>query len=504
MFSLKLKELLSLLNKNALNTKTYLPCHTKSYDLEIKRLVSDSRKVELGDIFACVTGDHFDGHNFAKSAVESGASALICERQLDINIPQIICDDVRRNMGIIASLLYQTPVEKLLMFGLTGTNGKTTTSFMLKSILEYVGIKTGLLGTIYYDDGRVKVCAEQTTPEASDLQEWLCKMLKNECRACVMEVSSHALVQGRVEGILYDRVGFSNLTVDHLDYHESMESYFLSKKILFDSYTKNEWKGIVNLDDEYGKRIINEFSENIISFGTKESAADFFAVYISASIHGTDVEITTPNKNKAYNVRLPLLGDYNIHNALQALAMAYSIGIDEEKAIAGLLNMEQIPGRLERYIIKGMGSCVIDFAHSPDSLENVLTTLRAVCEGNLHVVFGAGGDRDKTKRPLMGEIATKLADRVIITSDNPRSEDPATIASEVEVGARKHSDNYRVIVDRREAIAEGLRGLSNNDVLLLAGRGHEPFQILKDGAIPFLDRDELFAWCEKHNKEVYR
>lgn len=503
MFNLKLNELLILLNKNVLITKVYFPCSVTSSNPEINMLVSDSRKVKPGDIFACVIGDHFDGHDYAKSAVESGASVLICEQQLDLNVPQIICNDVRRNMGIIASLLYETPVDKLAMIGLTGTNGKTTTAFMLKSILEYAAIKSGLLGTIYYDDGNIRVCAEQTTPEASDLQQWLYRMVKNECEVCVMEVSSHALDQGRVEGVLYDRVGFSNLTVDHLDYHKNMEQYYLSKKKLFNDYTRNKWKAVVNIDDEYGKRIINELNGNVITFGTKDEAADFFAVIKGTSIHGMDVEIRFPNKDKIFKVRLPLLGDYNIHNALQALAIAWSIGIDEDKVIAGLVNMKQIPGRLERYMIKGMGSCVIDFAHSPDSLEKVLTTLRSTCRGKLHVVFGAGGDRDKTKRPLMGEVAARLADRVIITSDNPRSEDPAVITSEIELGAKKYSNNYSVVVNRREAIAEGLNGLLNNDVLLLAGRGHERFQICKEGAIPFLDKDELFSWCAKQKRKVH-
>ena len=500
---MKLNQLINLINENSLISHVCFPPYVEDNNPEIYKLVSDSRKAKPGTIFACVVGEHFDGHDYAKAAIASGASALLCERELELNVPQIICSDIRRNMGIVSSLIYETPIDKLTMIGLTGTNGKTTTTFMLKSILKNAGMKTGLLGTIYYDDGNVVVDAEQTTPEASDLQYWLARMVKNKCEACIMEVSSHAIVQGRIEGVLYDRVGFSNLTVDHLDYHEDMEQYFLAKKKLFDSYVRNNWKAAVNVDDEYGKRLIKEFCGRVVTFGTKDKSADFLAVINNMSINGMEVGIKTPNNEKLIQIQLPVLGDYNIHNALEALAIAWTLNIDDEVALKGLVNMKQIPGRLERYIIQDKGSCVIDFAHSPDSLEKVLVTLRAVCKGKLHVVFGAGGDRDKTKRPIMGELATKLADKVIITSDNPRSEKPSEITSEIEVGAKKYSDNYRVVVDRREAIAEGLKGIADNDVLLIAGRGPERFQIVKEGPLPFLDKDVVFDWCAKNKIEVH-
>ncbi len=500
---MKLKKLLAQLEKSTLNIKVYVPASVIDPDeIDIITLVSDSRKSAPGTLFACVKGDHSDGHDYAERAVSAGSTVLLCEHKLDIAVPQIICPDVRRNMGTVASLLYDSPLSKLTMIAITGTNGKTTSTFMTKSILENIGIKTGLLGTIYYEDGNEVEDAEHTTPEGSDLQQWLYRMVGNGCSACVMETSSHAIVQGRLEGALYDRAGFTNLTVDHLDYHGDMESYYKAKKTLFENYMRNNWRAAVNIDDEYGARLFKELGYRAVSFGIKDSSAMFYATIKGTSIEGMDVEIKTPDSDIPEAARLPLLGEYNILNALQALSLAWTLGICTRTALGGLVKMKQVPGRLERYMISGTGSCVIDFAHSPDGLEKVLTALRSVCKGKLYVVFGAGGDRDKTKRPLMGEIATRLADSVIITSDNPRSEDPDVITYEIEAGAKKHSTEYKVIVDRKSAIFEGLSRIKPNDILLIAGKGPERFQILKNGPVPFLDKNVVFEWCSLNNKEV--
>ena len=500
---MRFKELWALLEKNRFEAKVYVPEKVKDDNPDIRLLVSDSRLAEPGTIFACVSGGHADGHDFAQKAVEHGSCAIMCEHEMDLPVPQIICSDIRRNMGVAASIIYGEPLGKLTMVAITGTNGKTTSTFMLKSILENAGIKTGLLGTVYYDDGDVVEDAVHTTPEASDLQFWLSRMAANGCKACIMETSSHSIVQGRIEGVLYDRGGFTNLSVDHLDYHGDMENYYLAKKTLFDKYMRNNWKASVNIDDKYGKRLYAELGKHAVSFAMEDTTADFFAEIKGTSIEGMDVLIKTPDHSAPVSVRLPLLGEYNAHNALQALSLAWTLGIRNGTAIDGLVNMKQVPGRLERYMISGGGSCVIDFAHSPDGLEKVLTALRPVCKGNLYVVFGAGGDRDKTKRPLMGEIATRIADRVIITSDNPRSEDPATITKEIEAGALKHKTEYKIIVDRREAIYEGLSMIEENDILLIAGKGPERYQILKDGPIPFLDKDVLHVWCRLNGKEAH-
>ncbi len=500
---MKMSELLSKLEKTDLKYRLLLPeNHDPLNDPEITQLVSDSRKVVPGSIFACVRGEHADGHEYAERALNSGASVMLCERGMILDVPQIIAEDIRRNMGVVASILYEEPSKKLTMIALTGTNGKTTSTFMTKSILDHAGIKTGLLGTVCYDDGDSVEDAEHTTPEGSDLQSWLQRMVRNGCGACVMETSSHAIVQGRIEGVLFDRGGFTNLTVDHLDFHKDMESYFSAKKTLFEKYMRNNWMASVNIDDPYGARLFCELGPKAISYGTRERSARFFAEVKGTSIEGMDVEILTPDSSLPIASRLPLLGGYNIMNALQALSVCWSLGVRDKTAIEGLLGMKQVPGRLERYLISGSGTCVIDFAHSPDSLEKVLGTLRDVCKGKLLVVFGAGGDRDKTKRPIMGEIAAKLADSVIITSDNPRSEDPEVIVSEIETGAKKYSQEYSRIVDRRSAIREGLKRTGPEDILLVAGKGPEPYQILKDGPIPFLDKNVMLEWCREQSKEV--
>ena len=500
---MKVSELLAKLEKTDLNYKLFLPNKlTSESDPEITQLVSDSRKALPGSIFACVKGDHTDGHDYAEKAFKLGTSALLCERKLDLQVPQIISKDIRRNMGAVASILYDEPIKKLTMIALTGTNGKTTSTFMIKSILEHSGIKTGLLGTIYYDDGDSFTEAEHTTPEGSDLQYWLSRMVKNGCAACVMETSSHAIFQGRIDGVLFDRSGFTNLSVDHLDFHKDMESYFSAKKMLFEKYMRNNWSAAVNIDDSYGLRLFNELGNKAISYGTKDKSSKFFAEIKGTSIEGMDVEILTPDSKIPIAARLPLLGEYNILNALQALSICWSLGVRDKVAIEGLLEMKQVPGRLERYLISGSGTCVIDFAHSPDSLEKVLTTLRSVCKGKLFTVFGAGGDRDKTKRPIMGAIAARLSDDIIITSDNPRSEDPDVIISEIEVGAKEHTTKYKCISDRKSAIFEGLEKIGPEDILLIAGKGPEPYQILKDGPIPFLDKNVMFEWCKENGKEV--
>lgn len=502
-FRMRIDKLIEKLEKSGLEHTVWLPEEWGPNNFaEITQLISDSRKTGPGSLFACVKGEHSDGHDYAEKAYRSGAAMLLCEHKLDLPVPQIISKEIRRNMGVVASLLYDEPAKKLTMIALTGTNGKTTSTFMTKSILENSGIKTGLLGTIYYDDGDSAADAEHTTPEGSDLQNWLDRMVKNGCRACVMETSSHAVVQGRIEGVQFDRGGFTNLTVDHLDFHGDMESYYLAKKMLFEKYMRNNWIAAVNIDDNYGMRLFSELGSNAISYGTKDRSSKFFAEIRKTSAEGMDVAITTPDSKIPVTSRLPLLGEYNILNALQALSLSWSLGVHDKAGLEGLIMMKQVPGRLERYLIPGSGTCVIDFAHSPDSLEKVLKTLRSVCNGRLAVVFGAGGDRDKTKRPLMGEIAARLADSVIITSDNPRSEDPDVIVSEIETGARKHSQEYKRIVDRKSAIFEGLEMSGPDDILLIAGKGPEPYQILKDGPIPFLDRDVMLEWCRAKGKEV--
>lgn len=498
---MKLSCLVSLLEKNLLDVKVYSGDNPDRLSLtEVKNLASDSRKVVKGSIFACVEGEHSDGHDYAQSVISLGATALLCERRLDVDIPQLIFPDVRKNMGKVASLLYGDPASKLKMIGITGTNGKTTSTFMTKSILENAGLKTGLLGTVWCDDGVIKEDAEHTTPEGSDLQLWLSRMVSNGCDVCVMEASSHAISQGRMNGVLFDRAGFTNLTVDHLNYHKDMESYFEAKEVLFKKYMRGAWAAAVNIDDLYGARLYKDFGNSTLSYSLFDINADFFAAIKKTSVEGMEVEIKTPDPKSPFIAKLPLIGVYNVMNALQALSLSWTLGIEHDVAFEGLSKMRQVPGRLERYLIDGGGTCVIDFAHNPDGLEKILTALRSVCDGKLSVVFGASGESDTSKRPMMGEVASRIADHVIISSDNPRSEDPSVIAKEVLLGAKKNSAECSVIIDREEAVDFGLGRLKSGDILLLAGKGPETYQILKEGPVTYSDKDAMDGWCRENGR----
>ncbi len=500
---MRLSSLVSLLEKGPLDVRIHGASDPEHFLLtEVDNLVSDSRKVTKGSIFACVEGEHSDGHDFAHAALSLGAAALLCEHPLnDIDIPQLICPDVRRNMGRVASMLYSEPVSRLKMVGITGTNGKTTSTFMTKSILENSGIKTGLLGTVWCDDGVLKEDAEHTTPEGSDLQAWLHRMVSNGCSTCVMEASSHAISQGRINGVLYDRAGFTNLTVDHLNYHLDMGSYFEAKNSLFKNYMRGDWSAAVNLDDPYGDRLYRQLGKRCVGYSLINKGADFSAYVKKASVEGMDVEIITPDQRSATETKLPLIGVYNVMNALQALSLSWTLGIGREAALEGLVKMRQVPGRLERYLIEKSGTCVIDFAHNPDGLEKILTALRSICDGKLTVVFGASGESDISKRPLMGETASRIADRVIISSDNPKSEDPNSIASEILSGAKKHAAECSIIIDRGKAVDNGLENLKSGDILLLAGKGPESTQILKEGPVVYSDKSAMEAWCSKMGKK---
>ncbi len=499
---MKLNYLISLLEKSTLDISVRCGSDQGSPDsAEVKELVSDSRKSSEGSIFACVAGEHTDGHDFAAAAISSGASALLCERPLDTDVPQIICKDVRRNMGRIASLLYGEPASKLKMIVMTGTNGKTTSTFMTRSVLREAGIKAGLLGTVWCDDGAVTEDAEHTTPEGSDLQLWLSRMVKNGCEACVMEASSHAISQGRIDGVLFDRAGFTNLTVDHLNYHKDMESYFEAKKGLFKNYMRSGWSASVNIDDPYCARIFREYGGQCLGYSLFDSSADFCAFIKKVSAEGMEVDIKVPERKDPLKAWLPLIGVYNVMNAMQALSLCLSMDVPHHAALEGLRKMEQVPGRLERYLIEESGTCVIDFAHNPDGLEKILTALRSVCDGKMTVVFGAGGESDKSKRPLMGEVASRIADHVIISSDNPKSEDPYQIAAEILQGAEKHPARRTVIIDREKAVSFGLDGLSKGDILLLAGKGPESYQIVKEGPVPYSDMEAMASWCRRNGKK---
>lgn len=496
------KKLAEAAEKLPIKVTSYIPEGVDADRAEIKGIVCDSRKAAPGLMFAATKGGHTDAHTLIPSAAEKGACAVLCEHRVDYPVCQLITEDVRAAMGYIGSEIFGDPSGKMTMIALTGTNGKTTSTFMTKSILEHAGIKTGLMGTIIYDDGKTVEEAEHTTPEGADLQTLLDRMVQNGCSACVMETSSHSISQGRINGITFDRAGFTNLTLEHLDFHKTMENYFLAKKTLFDKYMRGNWKACVNIDDAYGVRLREEIGSHAVTYSMTDEGADFWASIKHISVAGLDIEIKTPDLQRAVSVRLPVLGAYNVSNALQALSIAWSLGISSKSAMEALEKMPQVPGRLERYHIAGGGSCVIDFAHSSDGLEKVLTAVRPICEKKLVVVFGAGGDRDRTKRPVMGEIASRLGDYVIVTSDNPRSEDPVSIMKEIEPGVKEHDTPYIMIPDRREAIYAGLDHIEAGDIVVIAGRGPETHQILKDGPIPLVDKEIMLDWLTLRGREI--
>jgi UDP-N-acetylmuramyl-tripeptide synthetase len=378
------------------------------------------------------------------------------------------------------------------MVGLTGTNGKTTTSYLLESIFTAAGWPTGVLGTINYRFQNESIPAPNTTPFASDLQRFLAHLVERGAQACAMEVSSHALALGRVEDVEFDTAVFTNLTQDHLDFHVTMEAYAAAKEKLFESLgaasTKKYPKGaVINADDPWAGEFAAHSAAPVLKYRL-QGPADFYAKSLVCDASLSRFELCTPRGSRP--VRFPLLGDYNVMNALAAAAAAMNQGVDLDKIVAGLEGIQGVPGRMERLVSRTGFTVVIDYAHTEDALRQVMTTLRKLKPNRLITLFGCGGDRDRTKRPLMGEAAAQLSDEVIVTSDNPRSEDPARIALDVEVGLRRvRSGHYQIILEREEAIARAFALAQPGDIVLIAGKGHERVQILADRTVPFDDRE---------------
>lgn len=438
-------------------------------DVEISGLAYASDRVQPGTLFFCVPGFRADGHDFAPKAVEAGAAALVAERPLGLGVPEVVVESVRAAMGPAAARFYGDPTVELKVVGITGTNGKTTTAFLVRALLEKAGIQTGLLGTVKSVIGGAEEEGERTTPEAVDLQATFRRMLDAGDRACAMEVSSHALALGRAQGIRFACRVFTNLTQDHLDFHADMEDYFAAKRLLFE---RGDGPAIVNVGDPYGARIAAEVP------GTTTFAldgGDYRANGVTFDASGSRFACRGPDEE--VELAMPLPGPFNVENALAAIAAARTLGVPWEAIRKGLARAPRVPGRFEP-VDEGQDFAVlVDYAHTPDSLENVLKAAREVTSNRLHVVFGAGGDRDRGKRPLMGEVAARLADRVIVTSDNPRSEDPEAIIEEILRGA----GNLPHDADRRAAIAAAIRAAQPGDVVVIAGKGHEQGQEFEDG-----------------------
>jgi UDP-N-acetylmuramoyl-L-alanyl-D-glutamate--2,6-diaminopimelate ligase len=457
-------------------------------EVEITDLAYESSRVRPGTLFFCVQGMRSDGHEFAPDAVEHGASALVVEHELDLPVPQVVASDARAAMAPVAARLWGDPTADLTVAGITGTNGKTTTAFLLRGILEAEGMQTGLLGTVKRIVGAREEEVVRTTPEAIDLQAVFRRMLDGGDEACVMEVSSHALALGRSVGIRFDVKVFTNLTQDHLDFHSDMEDYFVAKRRLFTSGSPGA--AVINADDRYGRRLIDELragEAELLTFSPGGGEADLVAADVEFDAGGTRFRCLGAAGEA--RVEMPLPGHFNVENALAALATGIALGVPIERGAAALSGADRVPGRFESLDEGQPFTVLVDYAHTPDSLENVLRAARRITEGRLICVFGCGGDRDREKRPLMGGIGAELSDVCIVTSDNPRSEHPDAIISEI-LGGIADREAVRVEPDRRAAIALALDSARAGDTVVIAGKGHEQGQEFEAGRkVPFDDRE---------------
>jgi UDP-N-acetylmuramoyl-L-alanyl-D-glutamate--2,6-diaminopimelate ligase len=458
-------------------------------DLEILGVKDDSRKVRKGDLFIARPGTKTDGGEFILDAANKGAVAVITQAKLEKSpLPQILVKDAAAVSSILAHLYHGEPSRKLKVIGVTGTNGKTTTTYLVRHLLAKAKQRCGLIGTVEIDDGASKRESEMTTPGAIDVAELMAAMRDNGCRACMMETSSHALHQGRVAGVRFAGAGFTNLTGDHLDYHGNMDAYAEAKAILF-AGLDDDAKAIVNSDEEASKRMIRDCSANVVTFGMK-SDADYRATDIAITSNGTNFVLVTPDGRA--EVQMSLIGRHNIENALCAAALvSETFGLSVHQIAAGLRDAVGAPGRLQAVRVGQPFAVLVDYAHTDDAMENVLSALRPITRGTLRILFGCGGDRDRTKRPRMARTAVSIADAVYITSDNPRTEDPNFIISQILEGIPKNNRKPVIVEpDRRRAIERIIADAQPNDVVLLAGKGHENYQILGKTKHHFDDVEE--------------
>ena len=450
--------------------------------VDVKSLAYDSRRVEPGALFFCVPGEKVDGHRFAAAAVEAGAVGLVVERALGLGVAEVVVGDARAAMAPLAARFWGDPTGELKVVGVTGTNGKTTTAFLVREILEAAGVRCGLLGTVKQVVGGVEEEVERTTPEAIDLQAVFRRMLDGGDRACAMEASSHALALRRCDAIHFDVALFTNLTQDHLDFHGGMEDYFQAKRLLFEMGPE---VSIVNADDPFGRRLAAEIG--CLTCSAEGGGADFAARGVSFDAAGAGFTVRGPAGETAVRTALP--GHFNVANALGAFAAATALGVGPDAVAAGLARASRAPGRFEPIDEGQPFAVLVDYAHTPDSLESVLRAARRLTEGRLIAVFGAGGDRDRAKRPKMGRAGAELSDLAIVTSDNPRSEAPEAIVAEVLAGIDGR-EGVEVETDRRAAIALALGRARPGDTVVIAGKGHEQGQELENGRrVPFDDRE---------------
>lgn len=445
---------------------------------EISKIVYDSRLVTANSIFIAIKGYNTDGHNFIIDAINKGAEAVILDNNnvvpeevfIHRNVTKILVKDTRIALAELSKGFYKNPSSKIQLIGITGTNGKTTTSWLIKNIFDYYGIKSGLMGTIANYIGEIKLESKLTTPESSDLNNLLSQMISNDCKYAAMEVSSHSLYLNRTYGLDFKFAVFTNITIDHLDFHKTFDNYLNAKKILFDRLQADA-VAVINIDDEKSNSVVKNCKAKIISFGQNPSA-DYLISNIIFDFNGT--KFSLQHNDESFNIQLPLIGEFNAYNAAAAFIVSHQAGLSTERILNGLRNSSHVPGRFE-VIGNENKKVIVDYSHTPDSLEKAILSLRKLSGQNkITTVFGCGGDRDKSKRPIMGRIASELSDKVIVTSDNPRTENPLSIINEIVKGISK--DNYSIIENREEAIKTAIQSAEDFSAILIAGKGHENYQ----------------------------
>lgn len=468
--------------------KVSLQATSGDMNIPIEKVCFDSRKLETGDLFVAVRGTQIDGHKFIQSAIEKGASAIVSEEEIipSENVTLIQTERSSKALGIIASNYYGNPSSKLKLIGVTGTNGKTTIVTLLYNLFRKLGYNTGLLSTILNKINNEEIASTHTTGDALQINELLKKMVVAGCTHCFMESSSHAIDQDRIAGLSYDIAVFTNITHDHLDYHQTFDAYIKAKKKLFDELNPGSF-ALVNTDDKRGRIMLQNTKAEKKTFGVK-SMSDFKAKILSDSLQGLELDIDN------FRIWFNLIGDFNAYNLTAAYGVSVLLGEEPEQVLVALSSLSAVPGRFEKIPLKSKLIAILDYAHTPDALKNVLKTITSIRTRNEQVitVVGCGGNRDKEKRPVMGEIACRLSDRVIFTSDNPRDEDPETIIEEMKGGVR--ASDFRkmlTIVDRKEAIKTSLALAQENDIILIAGKGHEEYQEIFGVKRDFSDKQIL-------------
>lgn len=450
-------------------------------DRDIVFVTDDSRKVCPGCLFVCIAGEHFDGHSAAREAVEKGAAAVVCEHSVSLR-EEIVTDDTRRAYARICAAYFSYPSAQMKLIGVTGTNGKTTTTFLIKEILDILGVKAGLIGTVVNMVGDEQLPSSLTTPESFALNRLFARMADAGCEYCVMEVSSQALAQGRVDGCVFEETVFTNLTRDHLDYHKTFEAYAAAKAVLFTAGRR----ALLNIDDPAWE-IMNRACRGAVSAYSAAGRGDYTASHIELSVKGVSYDFT--HNGTVRRVFLSIPGEFSVYNSLAAISTLVDLGFDADRVVEAVGRVQGVKGRIELVPTSTDYAVIIDYAHSPDGVENILRAVRPITKGRILTVFGCGGDRDKTKRPIMGAVAARLSDKIYVTSDNPRTEDPMRIIDDILAGIADSDTPRLVEPSRTEAIRAALSEAREGDTVLLLGKGHETYQILGTEKIHYDERE---------------